>query len=480
MRCRYYNRIEDKSIDIYKLRIRILTYTREGKIMSELDPNGKLQKTPVLSPETLSPKKEEASVVSDAVSPEQVSTKNHRGMKILIGSLGAVLLAGAVTLAVLAKAGAFSKEKEENTNPETTSESIEAEGTESEETSASDTETEAQHLSIVSLSQVTDKQLEFMDEYARDAFMLEGIPDKVQIDGMYYLGMLRQILVYTDQAEYEKDMVQLVYQIQVTDNTGDKPVKRQFFWMYGFPNVYQDGTVDPYNTEPMWYTLCFDNWTVSGSLNLHRLIHHAENMYSLVENGIDFSLVQPFEDGEEEETSLLKSLDQITPAMEQEFQNGAELWLNLAGISSGAKLNGVVVDNVEYAGLALALSYNKTMNCVYVIYKLDISKQNGSEPESRSIYWYVGLGGIYEGGEIQTCLSQDTAHDHWTFEDWKNDLASIEDVRECIQHREVSGWYYEDNLEGGFSNVEPDSSEPSTEPDSTDPAAETSSAIESC
>ena len=430
--------------------------------MNENDTNEKLPQSPVLSPETLSPKRAEESAPSvealPSEEPEGISKEDHRGAKILIGSLGALLLAGTVTFAVLAKTGAFSKKKTENTNPATTSEAMDTEGSESEGTTAADTETQAEdkHISIVSLSQVTDKQLKFMDEYARDAFMLEGITDEVQIDGMYYLGMLRHILVFTDEAEHEKDMVQLVYQIQVTDNTGDKPVKRQFFWLYGFPNVYQDGTVDPYNTESMWYTLCFGNWTTTGSLDLHRLIHHAENMHSLVENRIDFSLVQPFEDGEDEEYSLVKSLDQITPAMEQEFQNGASLWLSFADIRPGSKLNGVVVDNVEYAGLAFALSYNKSMNCVYVIYKLDITNQNGSDPESRTIYWYVGFGGIYEGGEIQTCLSEDTAHDHWSFDDWKYDLTSIEDVRECIQHREVSGWSYEDNLEEGTGVSEPE------------------------
>ena len=196
----------------------------------------------------------------------------------------------------------------------------------------------------------------------------------------------------------------------------------------------------------MWYLQCFDNWTARGCKDLDHLLRHAEQMYSVVENGIDYSLVQPFEGEEDADYSLVTSMDQITPAMEREFQKAGEEWLYIAGIHTGSKAKGVVVDKVEYAGLALAVSYNKSMNRVYVIYKLDVTDQNQTDPVSRSVYWYVGLSGIYEGGEIQTASCEDTAHDVWSLADWVDDLATIDDLRECIQHRECSGWSYEDNF----------------------------------
>ncbi|MBR5976071.1 MAG: hypothetical protein IK020_12960 [Clostridiales bacterium] len=413
--------------------------------MNEKDPNGTLPQAPVLSPETLTPNHLEPPIPPESLPPEvpNLMPTNHHGSKILIGSIAVLLLIGAVTLGVLAKSGAFSKEKAESTTSETT------ETSESEETTTTEpaTETTGPHLSIVSLSQVTDKQFEFMDQYARDYIRLDGdgMPDEVEIDGMYCLGMLRQNVVYTGDSETQHDMVQMVYQVQVTDNTGEKPVKRQFFWMYGFANVYRDGTIDPTTTEPMWYIICFDNWTTRGSLSLNRLVDHAEHMYNVLENGIDYSLVQPFDGEENTDAPLIQSIDQITPAMEKEFEKAGGECLYYSGISAGARVKDLVVDKVEYAGLAFAISYNKSMNRVYVIYKLDITDNSQSEPVQRSVYWYVGLGGVYEG-EIQTVLSEDKVHVPWDLADWVDDLTTIEELRECIQHQELSGWYYEDNL----------------------------------
>ena len=83
--------------------------------MNENDSNGKLPQVPVLTPETVTPKEAEKSVSSEEVMPSQdpmqAASKNHRSMKILLGSLAVILLAGAVTIAILAKTGAFSKDK---------------------------------------------------------------------------------------------------------------------------------------------------------------------------------------------------------------------------------------------------------------------------------------------------------------------------------------------------------------------------------
>ncbi len=418
--------------------------------MNETDSNGKLPQMPVLTPETLAPKGAEISVPSEAVTPsqepEQATSKSHRSMKILIGSLAVLLLAGAVTIAILAKTGVFSKDKKASAVQETTSETMNAE-----EGSAAESEQEqtGSNKSVISLSQVTDKQFELMDKLAREYIRMdgEGFPDEVVIDDMCYLGMLRQDTVYAERAEDEHSMIQMVYQVKVTDNTGAEPVKRQFYWMYGFANVYQDGTINPNSTESMVDTLCFDNWAVPGALNIELLLRQAEKWYNLEEISIDYSLVQPSEYGENKHYDLVKSLDQITPAMEEEFRKGAERWMEFGTVRVGCTANGIVLDNMEYEGLILTLTRNSAENRVYIVYRMDITDQNQNPEAKRSVYWYVGFDGIFEGGEIQTVSSTSQIYDSWSLSDWADGPASIDALREVIQHEEAVGWSYEDSFE---------------------------------
>ncbi|MBP5491602.1 MAG: hypothetical protein J6Y08_02035 [Clostridiales bacterium] len=431
--------------------------------MSEKDPNGKLPQAPILTPDILTPEKREPAIPSDEVASskekKQKSSENQLSMKFLIGSVATLLLACAVALTVLVKTGAFSKKNAAGTSAETTEDTSE----ETETTSSSDptTESDTPHKSIISLDQISDKQFEFMDQLARDYIREDGygIPDEVTIDGMYCIGMLRQCLEYSPIPDDEHDMVQLVYQVQVTDNTGDTPVKRQFFWMYGFMNVYRDGSIDPEMTEPMMDMICFDNWSPQGSLDIKRLLRQAENRCPLMEDGIDYSLIQPFEGEEQEEQSLVKSIDQITPAMEDGYKKGAEDWLEIGRVIPGAEEKGIHVDAVEYAGLIFTVSNNKAQNCVYVVYKVDITDKNVDPPESRTIYWYVAFGGAFDGGEIQTRLGENTVYDPWTLSDWADAPGTIEELREHIQHKEATGWICEDNLEKQVdANITPEPS----------------------
>ena len=89
--------------------------------MNEKDPDERLSLSPVLSPETIASKRVEPEVLSEE--PEQAVSKSNRGTKILIGSLATLLLAGGVTIAILAGTGAFSKEKKV-VNEETSATSV--------------------------------------------------------------------------------------------------------------------------------------------------------------------------------------------------------------------------------------------------------------------------------------------------------------------------------------------------------------------
>ncbi len=470
----YYNGLGKK--DIWA------TIERE-KNMNEKEPNGNLPQAPILSPETLAPKRPESSALTDSVSPskelEQDVLKKNRGTKILVGSLAALLLTGSVTLAILAKSGAFSKEKK--TGNETTASAVSettatTAGAEDTNTTDPSSAKKGPHISIDSLSQITDEQFKIMDEAAREYIRKDGIsdedviPKEVDIDGMYYLGMIRSSVDYASSSAEERDMVQLVYQVQVTDNTGDEPVKRQYLWMHGFQSVYQDGTIDPTKIDPMWGTICFDNWSAQGCLDYTSLLHEAELRYTVRENGVDFTLWQPFDGDYSGRHSLVTSLDQITPAMEEGFKKGGEFWMNYARVGAGVQVNGATINKVEYAGLALASVDNE--NRVFVIYRLDITDLNQTPPVDRSIYWYLCFEGTYEGGQIQTRCVTSLVRYSMDLAEWMDGPDTIEGIRAFIKKEEAFGWDYQDNLdETAAKKATSETSAPDSS-DVTDPSGE--------
>ena len=113
----------------------------------------------------------------------------------------------------------------------------------------------------------------------------------------------------------------------------------------------------------------------------------------------------------------------------------------------GCTANGIVLDNMEYEGLILTLTRNSAENRVYIVYRLDITDQNQTPEAKRSVYWYVGFDGIFEGGEIQTVSSTSQIYNSWSLSDWADGPASIDALREVIQHEEAVGWSYEDSFE---------------------------------
>ena len=425
--------------------------------MNEKDPNGNLPQSPLLSPDTLTPKSVEPPKPSNDVEPpkEQKNTKT----KILIGSIAALLIVGTATVAVLAKTGAFSKGGKENAEElvESSSSQTAPESTETTETSAagSTTASTEPHELVDSLSQISDDQVKLMDETSRDfirsdaSFFGDCIPDEVSIDEMNYLGMLLQEVYYAypDGSTSRDIAVQMVYQVQLTDNTGDEPVARQFFWMCGFSNVYQDGTIDPARTIPMGGTVCFDNWSTHGYLDLDILFYEAERSYSTDENGVDKSLVLPFEGDTGEKHPLVTSLDQISDAMKDTFIKECDNILATSDLPYWLSSEGYVMNNAEFAGLGLTVSTNKTVNSVYVFYKIDITDLNQSSPVDQSFYWFASFHGIYQGGQIQTQTFSGLTFYTDELSEWIDSTSTVEDLRKFIKHNESVGCSYEDTFE---------------------------------
>ena len=435
--------------------------------MNENDPNSNLQKSPILSPETLA-KKEETTLASVAPEPQtDAVSSGSKSKMILIGSCAALLLIGSVSVALLVHSGAFSKdkkpEKEETvitltseTKKETKEETTKEETQEKTDTSATSTDATTaasnNHKSVTELSQITDDQIRIMDETARKLIRTDsnsiggGMPDEVDIDGMYHLGMMRQIINYENAMYGECDQIEMVYQVQVTDKTGTEPVKRQFFWMVGFDAVYQDGTIDPTKIEFMFGTMCFDNWTMHGAVSVNNLVREAELNWPLYEKEIDKSLIQSFEGAVVDEVPVIRSLSQLTDAMAEEIQKGSQEFMHYGfHYSSGAQYDSIKIENIEFAGFALASAPNHNINCIYPIYKMDIADLNQTPPEKKSIYWFLGFKGTYEGGQVQTGLLYQSSYPD-RISDFM-DLTSIDKLREYIQAEEALGWNYEDNLE---------------------------------
>ena len=327
---------------------------------------------------------------------------------------------------------------------------------------------------MTALSEVSDDQFKVLDETSRKLvrddgnFEGDGIPDNVNIDNMNYLGMVLMRDEMSSNETSEQDVISMIYQVLVTDNTEAEPVKRQFFWMMIYQGVYKDGTIDPTFISGMRATLCFDNWSTHGSLDLDSLMRETQFPYSYKDKTLDESKILPFEGETVEKLPVIKSLDKITKPMEEGLKKGAEDWQILEHIVVGAQTKSLKLEKIEYAGMALANSKYHNENRVYIIYKLDITDLDENPPASKSAYWYISFGEVYEGGQIQTSFINEQNLDSSNVLEMVNNLSTIEDLRYYIQTYEKIGWDYEDNLEGELYSTKKAETETTTETEKND------------
>lgn len=417
--------------------------------MNENDLNGNGPQAPILSPETLAPKKVETPVVPEAsiAAPEKTPSGKKHGKAILIGVLATVVVAGGVTLAILSGAGVFAKAKEPVSEE---SSSITENGGQSDVTSS--TAPNPKHVYVTSLSQVTDEQVKLMEKASQGYFQedLESfagdLKDKIKIDEMKYLGMLLADTGYSNDPSNTENIVEMVYQVELTDNTGDEAVKRQFFWRIGYP-VYQDGKVLTDRGDRMWGIICFDNWSMNGQLDIDYLYEELDDRYKKREDGVDKTLIKPYVGESKKPHFLVNSIDQITTTMKEQFQKAGDMWLKLFQILPGVQVDGVRVETVEYAGIGVGASPDGSANSIYVFYKMNFVDLNETPPKKRSVYWFISFEGIFADGHIQTSSSSVVAINSGELREWLNGPASVKEVREFIQREEIQGWKYEDDLE---------------------------------
>ena len=424
--------------------------------MNEKDPSGNPQQgqssapLPILTPETFAA---EILPQESPVSPEteHPAKKENKGKIALIVSCSAVLLAGIVTVAVLSATGAFAKEKEPagETSLPTVSETDTTTSSQTTE-ATSTTPTEPKAELITSLDQVTDEQIEKMNEAAAqyiredgDPFRKEKMPDEITVDEMNFLGMMLADTT-TYQSQEKAILLDMVYQVQVTDNTEDSPVKRQYFWVVAFTEVYQDGTLNTEDWGPVADAIYFDNWTARGYSSLGTLTNRILAEYTVLGSTVDSSRLLPFdgEDPTEIKVERVSRIDQITKAMERGLRDVTEFWMKeniLQEIKDGFKY-----EDAEYLGLAV--SAGPRDNMVYVVYEIHEIDLNSTPPQEKTFIWYTGIEEVYTDGQISSYTVYASSYFISMDSEVDGEINSIEELREHLA-RNHSTWSYEDNFD---------------------------------
>ena len=442
---------------------------------------------PVLTPESMAQHSASSSgqerIKPDPKAKKKAGSKETGiGMNILFASI-LVLLAGGVVFALLAANGTFSKgkrrapeeettavepttkESEEKSEGETTKESAgESKVTTYSTDSASDSQTGAfaqsfQDVKLVSaVSQMTPEEQEkicvALQEYIQNAVMIDGAnsndPSKVVFDEINCLGMTLQ------EEEIELDLnktgkrtsITFVYQVQVTDNVGASPVKRQYFssvTLFRFQN--KDISTTDLNSD-YGRDLSFDGWSTDGFLNLDDLIDDIEFDGEIKESTIDQNRLLPFDGKDPSEFEIYKpvtSFDQISENMRNKMKRNSETVIKSLR-SFREEPAGKILENYEFLGFAFTVSEDGKENVTYTVYKFTFRDLDKTPPEAYDFYWYVGFHDSVEGGQTDRSCSYVGA-DPWDLENWAGDPipTNLDDVRKAIADWEPT-WKYEDNL----------------------------------
>lgn len=439
--------------------------------MNEKEPAGNPKQeqgfvpVPILTPETFARKQPESPNESPEESPtppekDHPQKKSSKGKLALIVSCCGVLLAGIVMLAICMASGAFAKEKAPAGEPslsELSETETAASGTSSQTTAATSATSAASAATteptaelVTSLDQVTDEQLEKLKEAAQECIREEGnpytretMPDEVSIDEMNYLGMMLCDTT-VDPAKKKTILLDLVYQIQVTDNTEEPPVKRQYFWAVGFSEVYQDGTLNSTDRASVSDALYFENWSARGYLSLGTLTNSIMNNYIVLGSDVDASRLLPFEgeDPTEIKVERVSRIDQITKAIERGLRDVVEFWMKeniLADIKDGFKYEGA-----EYLGLAVTAGPRDNM--VYVVYEIREMDLNTTPPQEKTFIWYSGIEEVYTGGQVASYVVYASSYFMSMDSQIEGEINSIEELREHLQRNHPT-WSYEDRID---------------------------------
>lgn len=251
---------------------------------------------------------------------------------------------------------------------------------------------------------VSDEQISDMNTEAESVFLKKlktenpDTIDKINIDAFHNVGML--YLETCRSGEVTSSAVEMVYQIQVTDNTGTEPVKRQFFWAIEF-GVPADGSMEKKPTEANLPFLVFENWGTEACLDAEMIPRILQQSFAIRENTIDKSLYLPF-DGQDpsafEPHKLVNKAEQVTDAMLKVAKPFTE---QFQGVFSNSFPEGMKFESMDYFGLLVLASPDRSENKVALLYKVEYLNETTEKLEHMSLYWHMYFESrIYEGGQV--------------------------------------------------------------------------------
>lgn len=260
------------------------------------------------------------------------------------------------------------------------------------------------HVPVTKVDQITDKMFTTLCSEAEEYFrtsVADQLPDGVTVKDLKFFDMY----ICTDESDPDDDcpyIYDLFYQVIVTDETGDAPTERCFFWCVSFPGLYQDGSIDLSVLGDESKVVCFDNWSVSGfesPLSIHDYfwiwsegsvvdsLTKAEALLPV--NGKPYEPITPFD--------FIKSLNALSEGQLKFMDEYSRKVFEEEYIPEGASLK-----ELELLGQfmsAYAGDFNHC-NLVVMVYKAHLTFEEDGEEKESTHYWYQGFWSPSYGGQI--------------------------------------------------------------------------------
>ena len=384
---------------------------------------------------------------------------NFRLKTILFVVVPIVVIAGIVITIIVANTVFANKDKKSGKTgnggtPETTVGYVNDPVNDPNNTSETTLTTAQKH--VTSIDMITDEQMKKLQD-AAEAYFKEGdyvigpLPKDVTVDTFNYIGPI--LACWETEPPEFLSIVFLNYQVIVTDNTGEEPVKRQFFWSVGYSEVFQDGYADTSGvTTASSAFLHFDNWSVRGFLHYTSIEKDIARDIKVLENKIDPSKIVSF-DGETGSVNTPRKPVLNTDAVSEEqikaMRKAAKEWYE-----DFVELDqNVHVDSFDYVGIAVVHSYELDESTVYTVFEVKVTDATEKEPVQRSFNWYMGFVDVYENGELDTSHFQ-LMELSIGFPNWTTDgVATVEEARRAILDGNF-GYEYTDNFDGFMAGPE--------------------------
>ncbi len=302
---------------------------------------------------------------------------------VILFSAAVILLAGIVTVTVLVLTGVLFKSK------------------------AKAEEGEGKAEFFHSPEELSDQVTADMDSAAEQFFRKElkdtnpDQADKITIDAFHYVGMV--YLEAVRSGESVDSFIERVYQVQVTDNSGEEAIKRQFFYPVGFDlsPVGDKFLAMGHMSVPSF--LFFDNWYVNnGFLDAEMIAQDLSLTFAVRSNTVDKNLYLPF-DGKDpsefENHDLIRSVDEITDGMIEGTKKGIAPFLDNFKKTFPDKTRFI---SAEYTGMGVFYDPDNNQNKAVIAYKIDYVDENTTPEENKILYWYVWFeNSFYQGGQIR-------------------------------------------------------------------------------